>query len=355
MKLKGLGLMWLASFLLLVLSIVGAWTAQAMPFGQDELGAPKFAQPAIANQPLDQGFGEFADVFGDGYPVAEEMAKKGIPFERIELAWSDSHSFSQNDFPSIVSKAKHFCPLTVKYSKVHFYFSGACEHELNFQLASKLASLVKAACPTATYVNVPDSKGAVLPLELNESHGGGSPKSKRFAFSFDGVEASDSNIEAIKKQFAGAEYFLIWSSRYNGRWSPNDTTPRPQRTGFSDGNDIQAHIILAQPKGTTSLPAGWIYKPLAENHGPSNGVPDPKGGKPLFIAPIHVGTIQLSKSGKALAGFQYYGTYAGGGYRYYDLGDRGFELTKKCSGVCDVVAGKKYGSVNPSFRDGSYR
>jgi len=305
-----------------------------VPFGQDYLGGAKFQGAILNNHDFSQGAGLFATTFGDALPIATQLARGGVPFLRIQLGWKDDHNFKESDFAGLVAQAKRFCPLS---NLTKLYLSGACEHNLNAALANKLASQVLAACPSATYVNVP-WRGAVLPQYINETHGNGGPKSKRSSYSSDGSPSEDIDIEPLKSKFT--EFFMFWSPRYNGRWEDNDSTPRPNRTGYADGKMIKSMLALAKPKGATSLPKNWIYKSHSENKGKG----DPRSEKPVIIAPIRDSILKVGD----VSCPRYKDPYQDGRSRYY-CPKWGYEI-----GTSPVKIGK-YGTINPAFRDGSYR
>lgn len=320
--------------------------AQAMPYGQDTLGAAKYRQTLNQALPLNQGEGHFSNTFGDILPVIKLEAARGVPFIRLHLMWRDRHDFSPSDFPAIVKEAKRVCPTIQMNPQVKWYLSGACEHNLNSNQALKLAQLVSQACPQATYVNTPGVTGAILPSYINEVHGGKRPRSAKYAFSFDGTAAEDSDVESYKRAFPNAEYFMIWGPRYNGRWESNDTTPRDQRKGWPDVKYIKSLSYLANPKGATSLPANWTWKSHSENKG--NG--DPRAEKPVLISPLKVSQVVLKVGSEIRDTMKYYGLFADGRSRYYG-NHWGYELKQ-----VDLWAdGKKQGNVNAGFRDGGFR
>lgn len=328
--------------------------AYAIPFGQDYLACDKFKKEIVQNHPKGQGYGCFAEVngFGDGIKATDFVLskRKDIPYSRLNLGWKDDHNFTDKDFVEIGKRSKRACPLTKKYP-IKWYFSGATEHKLNADKANKLKKIVLDNCNSVTYVNNPLPQGAILPDTINEQHNGGKPRSAKCSFSYDGTAASDADNETDKKSFAQCEFFQIWSPRYNGRWQANDPTPRPQRKGWADANDIKAHAYLANVKGQAFLPNKYIWKPISENKG--NG--DPRAGKPVLIAPIKSSEYQLTKNGKKIASLRYYGTYQGGGFRYYSQ-EQGYQLGQKCGGSCDLVVNKKkVGTVDPGFRQNAYR
>lgn len=330
-----------------ILLAILLWAAPAwgMPFGQDLLGAAKYKNTAIQTL-TNQGVGHFTNTFGDILPVIKAEAFRGVPFIRLHLMWKDAHNFSTKDFPAIVKEARRVCPVIKSNPQTKWYISGACEHNLNTTNARRLAHLVEEACPEATYVNTPGGNGAVIPEYINEIHNGGKPRSEKYAFSFDGTAAEDANIEAVKKSFPNAEYFMIWGPRYNGRWESNDSTPRPNRKGWPDSKYIKSLQYVAESKGGTELNKVHLWKSHSENKGTN----DSRAEKPVFLTPIKANQVQLKRNGKVISTMPYYGTYPDGRYRYY-APKWGYEI-----GKVDIwISGKKRGSVNAGFRDATFK
>lgn len=318
----------------------------AIPYGQDTLGAAQFSVTNLQNLPAGQGQGHFTNTFGDIVPLIRKEAARGVPFIRLHLMWKDRHDFTAADFPAIKAEASRVCPVIIANPQVKWYLSGACEHHLNESLARQLAQIVTAACPEAEYVNTPAPQGAVLQEYINETHGIGKPRSRKYAFSFDGTAAEDSNIEKFKRLYPDAKYFMVWGPRYNGRWESNDSTPRPLRTGYADGKYIQSMAYLTTSRGVTQLPPRWTWKSHSENKG--NG--DWRAEKPVAIIPLKVPALALVRNGKLIGRMEYYGPFSDGRSRYY-IDKWGFELGR----VDIMVKKKKFGTVNSGFRDGDYR
>lgn len=117
---------------------------------------------------------------------------------------------------------------------------------------------------------------------------------------------------------------------------------------YKPGAEYQDSIeYLISEKGNTSVPKGWLIKSHAERH----GFVDPKGDNLLVISKIKTNEVVLKKQGKVIAKLPYYAAYDGGGYRYY-YSSYGFKLG---AGLELFLNGKKYGTINGGFRDGSYR
>lgn len=117
----------------------------------------------------------------------------------------------------------------------------------------------------------------------------------------------------------------------------------------------QAKAMQALWKTIMTLPKSWISKPMADYH-PN----DPKSDKLMIIAPNKFPKITLWAGGNLVHELKYFGTYQGGGHRYYAY-EWGYKIARKAlrlSGkpTCEVWAGNKYwGSINAGFREGSYR
>jgi hypothetical protein len=334
-----------------------------MLFGLDFLGIARYKSIASKNFPKGWAVGCFSNTFGDSRPAIEQLLKsKKASAVRVHLLWDDAHKFNNKDVARATSEIKKWIPLIEAYPSIKWYFSAACEHRANANLAGKLAQSILTNTPEfVTCVNTPIDNGADLFGDriINERHGANAkPRSVTDQFSFDGSACVDSDVTTIKNTWRNTpNIFFFWEPRFNGRWETSDTTPRPERTARPDDGLIKSVHFLSNTKGKTSLPKGVIYKSHAENKG--NG--DPRAEKPLFIIPHKTSTIVLKAlNGEILTKFRYYGPFNGGGYRYY-TGRPGYMLakiamTKTGNYLCEAwVNGKKYATINPGFRDGVFR
>lgn len=338
---------------ILLLNLILAITTFAQPklFGIDELGIAKYSDVAIKGHPKGFALGAFTSTFGDAKPAIEKTLRerKDIPIFKLNLSWSDSHSFSRRDFPKIVAEAKRFAPLFVKYPIPACYFNGATEHNLSVQDAQELARQVLAVIPSrCQYVNNPLSgKGKLIPTSdriINEVHGKESVPQGRFAYSFDGTSSVDSDVTRIKQKMKDAEYFLFWHPANNGRLKADDPTPRPQRKAYPTVELLESLGALSKDKGITNLAKGVLYKSHSDRHVTP---PEPRAYKPVIIAPQKADKITVGKTDCA-----FYGTYQGGGYRYY-CPRYGYKIANK---PVEIRAGRKaLGNINPAFREGGFR
>lgn len=339
----------------------------------DYLGGAKFKQLILDEHPMSYGAGFFSyvDGFGDALPVVSALAAKGCLLFRIHLCWKDNHKFTEKDLPFVRKEARRLRPIVAKYPNVKWYVSPCCEHELSSGEFGKFVAVVNAELSGTSFeiVNTPNhGKGFVSSIFLNEYHGAESrPRGGRYAFSADGKNIVDLDIETYKKNFSLAEYFGIWNCQDNGRKSENDKTPRAQRKAFPVSKQVDSWVFLTKEKGQTKLPLKWLWKSHSDQH---KDKPEGKDQKPVVIVTDikqKYPRIELrAKNGQVIArssppaSFDDKVTKKQIGWRWY-FADWGFELAQKSYRIqkqftCDVfVNNKKVGVVNPAFRDGSYR
>lgn len=298
----------------------------------------------------------FARTFGDCLPVAMEEMRQGRSKMRINLMWSDTHTYGDRDLPFIRKEAARYNGLCKTYPE-RIELAPFTEH--NIKDPSKyLLEVLKAAPECGKPVNsVWRGSFTTDPRFKNEVHGDHqSPPKTAIAwnYSHDGTNSVDTNFERVKRMRAGAEILCAWHPRLNLKWSMKDSTPRPQRKAIPDVRLVSSLVSLFTVKGETSIPKGWLVKSHAEKHDAN----DAKGDKLLIISPHRVmnkrgkiAPIVLKRDGKAVCKLPYYGPFDGGGYRYY-AAKYGYE----CGRDLDVwLGGKKYGRINGAFRDGSFR
>lgn len=325
-------------------------------WGLDYLGGAKFADLIVHEHPEGWAAGFFTNTFGDALPTISRLLATGrCPRVRLHLLWKDDHNFTLGDLPALGKEAKRVAPLVNKFASVEFQISAACEHNLNFKDAEAFRQCVLQNMPKRiVYVNTP-MRGATLNNCINEHHGNKFTGGQQF--SCDGNSCVDSDIETLKTQYRNAITFFFWHSRFNGKWSDNDKTPRPARKGWPDSHLLNSVIALASSRGSTDLPKGWIFKSHAEN---SNGT-DPKSDKPVWITPVKAREIILkSRNGHVLDIAKFYGAFIDKKrWRYYSP-NWGYLIAQTAISIqndplCEVwVNDKKVGVINTAFRDGEY-
>lgn len=330
-------------------------------YGLDLLGLAQYPDVALKNFPHGWALGCFSSTFGDARPAVASILKAGKCAQvRVQLAWHDNHHFTPADFPKIRDEAKKWCKLVAANPHVDWYFSGACEHDMGAKEALKLANIVQDTIANCTYVDNPMRQGSYNLIAANvlaERHGSeATPPYETFwySFSFDGSSCVDANVTEIKLRLSSATLFMFWVPQFNGRKGVNDTTPRALREAWPSGDLIRSVAFLATERGEVKLPASWLLKSHAEDVGGT------RANKPVFIMPFSTKQITLKCNGKVLLTCPLYGSYAGGGYRYYspEWGYRTAERAIALSGspVVEVWANRrKWGTVNMAFRQGRFR
>lgn len=314
----------------------------------DTLGAAKFPNQLNAI-PLDYGIGGFATTFGDFFPVAKKELQKGRRMVRVNMLWSDSHSYGDQDIPFLKREAKRYQPLCAS-NPGRVFLAPFTEH--NVQNPDKYLNIVKNSAPACGVVNSVWNGAMTRDARFkNEVHG---PHSKPnvpgvgYFYSYDGQSSVDADVVTTLDKHSGAEMFCMWHPRLNGKWSMADSTPRPQRNAWPSGDMLRSLVYLFSQKGVVLLPnSAWIVKSHADNHGPN----DQKGDKLLVISPVRADTIVLKRAGQKIGTLFYYGSFEGGGFRYYAT-----QFAYKFGAMVDIfINNKKYGTINPGFRSPPYR
>lgn len=317
-----------------------------MIFGLDLLAGAKYPKEVIKYLPNGWALGIFANTFSDAFKLVEKVANNGkCPLIRVQLVWKDDHKFGTKELQLAIKEAK-------RYEKIRGHsqieLSPFCEHNLNNP--DEWLSKVQAAAHSCRIVNTP-WKGALSKRFKNEVHGSHKKPTGLYNYSYDGTNSVDSDVTKDKQVYSDSDVFFFWHPRFNLKWSMKDTTPRPLRKALPSEQLIKSVVYLATDKGNTSIPKNWLVKSHSENHGPTNGVPDQKADKLLIISPRKAAVIILKRAGWAIDTLRLYGSFAGGGWRYYSQ-NWGYKLGADLDVWLD---GKKYGLINGGFRDGNYR
>ena len=331
-----------------------------MRFGLDFLAIAKYGDIVKREMPENFALGAFSNTFGNALPAVAAVLDTGrCPEVRLHLWWEDDHKKKPDTFQKIEKEAKRVGAFYAAYPKILCKVSGFCEHTLSLADAMKLREIVVAQMPPhCIYVNSPWT-GAILPNCINEIHGN---KSKipqgSFDYSYDGQSAFDAPVTQDKVKYGKAGTFYLWIPQFNGRLKGDDPTPRPQRKAWPCSQQIDGTIYLSTEEGPSKLPKGWIYKSYSDQH---TTPPQGKDCKPVWICPIKASEILLkTRNGQVVDRARYYGTFAGGGYRYYGQ-DWAYLIAEKARRIqgdptCEVwINDKSVGLVNPGFRAGQFR
>lgn len=350
-------------------------------WGFDYKAAAKFEDVILAEHP--EGFGAGGFVHVDGWPVSiptfdKLLSSRRCPFLRLELAWADDHRFTDKYLKVVETNARLARPLLEKYPQVDHYISVLTEHELDRASWLKFANVAQNVLSGTRYqlVNSPLPRGFVHDALINEGHGIDlRPRGKRFAFSHDGTNAVDSNMEGYKKTYEGCEYFLIWNSQMNGNRVIQERDengkpikiPREKRKFYlSAGPQFDSLVYLTRDCGAVKIPKGWTIKSHSDQH---SIPPEGRDCKPVIITPKgekYDEIVFKAKNGQVVAKAPYAGTYNEKpsmkviGHRYYCT-EWGYQISEKArriqgDPVVQIwVKGKRVGRCNLAFRGGSFR
>lgn len=309
---------------------------------------------AVRSIPKQYGISGFAREFGDFFPVAKRALADGRPWVGVNLLWSDTHTFGQKDMPFVLREAKRYEPLCAQYpGKIDL--RTFTEH--NLPDPDRYHDQVQKAAPSCSVVNSV-WRGAFSRKYKNEVHGRHPAPHGAYNYSFDGTNSVDSQLYDTKKEkgyltlYKAAQVFCMWHPAINLRYSMKDGTPRSQRIKESEQRSPSRELLLSltylfSPPGAIFVPKNWLIKTHAEKHSAN----DQKGDKLVIISPVRGAAIELKRAGKVVANLPYYGTYEGGGYRYYwsQMGFRaGAELGM-------YIGSKQYGMINGGFRAPTFR
>jgi len=323
-----------------------------MQYGLDCLGLARFGKDALDAFPSGYALGVFSKTFGDSMPAVRQLASR-CPAVRVQLMWSDSHTFSDHDIPVMKAEAQRWDQFAKEHKGMKVYLSPFCEH--NLSNPDRYLQIVKDLAPHCEPVNSV-WKGSRSAKFTNEVHGSHSqPAGGNYIFSYDGSDISESDVDGLKAKHKNAKIWFGWTANFNGNTEADTTVkvPREQRKAWPTAKLIRSvRYVMQKSKGITKLPPNWLWKSHAED----KGAGDIRANKPCLIAPVKASSAALLMNGRAIATAPYYGAFIDGRSRYY-FGDWGFEIAEKTGGMpLELsVGGKVYGRVNPAFRDGSFR
>ena len=294
-----------------------------MIFGLDTLGLAKFDAKAIAALPKGGALSAFAETFGDAEKAVRKACQVAKPVAfKIQMLWSDSHDFGDDDIPKITQLARKYEAVAKAFPKIKFYLSPFCEHKI--KAPDKYLDIVAKEAPSCVPLNTPWT-GGISKKYLNEIHGDHAAPRGKYCYSFDGTSSVDANVSAFKRKHKKAEIFWFWHPAFNGRKNSSDPTPRPERKAWPTPDLIKSVWYLRRNKGKTKLPKNYLWKSHADRH---ETPPEPRAYKPVAIIPEQAPQIELVKGDKVIAKLPYYGPFADGRHRYY-APDYGYVLSIK--------------------------
>lgn len=335
-----------------------------MRYGLDYLGGAKYADIIARSHPNGFAAGFFANTFGAAWNSIENLlATRRCPEIRVHAVYEANHLYVRaKHLPIIKREAARAVETKKKYPSVDVQFSPFCEHRIKGADLAEIFNLLKRDYPSLVRVNNPEpGKGDLYPGVINETHGNAAKLKEPYNFSYDGVSCVDSNATRMKAKHATSRTFYWWVPQFNLRKNVGDTTPIAERKAIPTTELINSIVYLRNERGEVSLPTGgsWIWKSHADQH--EAPIPEPRASKPVLITPVRAARFELvAANGQVVQTLPYYGTFSGGGYRYY-ADEFGYLVSDKAmhvqgSPVLRLRAGTKfYGKVNAAFRAGTFR
>lgn len=322
--------------------------------GLDLLAGAQYTNEVVYAAKQGYAIGLFAETFGDAYKTAEKAIQAGCKLLRMQLLWSDSHSFgSANDIKKIKKLAAKYNQLANKYPAIDLRLSPFCEYANLPRPIDYYCDIVQLAAPSCTIIATPWT-GKPSSKYVNEIHGTHAklPGNARYQYSYDGTEITNFDAASNLQKFSDAEVYFAWSCRFNLRYREKDTASRPQRIKEARQRKptkqyIDSIIYLFKKKGTYNLDKNTLLKSHSEKHQAN----DFKGDKLLFITPHKVNALILKRKGKQIGKLPYYGAFKDGRSRYYAP-----QMAFTYGEDVEVFAGnKKIGVVDCGFRSAPYR
>lgn len=389
--------LWCVALFLGVLAVA----REAFPapiYGQDFLGIQQrnfnVKQAALLN-PYLRASGNIANTFGTDLSGISTLIGRTVPvFYRVHILnttcntnnvcgpYEHTYGFSVSGLdqavrrrnPTLLAKfnaeVARYRSLSSQFPHTTFLVSPAVEHHLSTESYRILADEVLKSWPGVQLVNSPGAgingeryKGAWL-----EKHGA-TGLGNADIVSFDGTDATDSDIPRFLEGTRGARLVYFWTRSYNCRNQGAFEDPRKRNSCPSNSTlDLMAHIgdyRGVPPTGVACGPfkAPAVWKPLAEDKGGG----DVRANKPVLLAGFGRNTVKIIDARGALVGtLGYYGPYEGGLNRYYSSyasgsgdGGYGFERKAMASAASPYVYVKDskhcLGPLIPGRRNGAMR
>lgn len=309
--------------------ILGACSLSAEPFyGPDILGLAMQDIPMIAQELApNSAVGVLEGTFGPAIPPLEKLINTGkVIAYRAHLGNGTclrNHTCGPGEFPptdlkTMRKRAKAFHELNLRHPTIKCFLSPYLEHdEKNKQLVNSWVKLIKEEAPECEIV-VTAFTGYRPPNVLNEQHGN---TKKGDIVSNDGESLFDS--DSPKYRTLGSRIVFGWIHRFNLRVSGEKTFTQPLKRKWKATRDnmIQVRRLLQpeDPKpnvvGCKDIVKPNLWKTNAEDYGINA---DKRGDNPLFISQKQISRYDVTDiSGHSIGCAKFYGSYGGGGYRYY--------------------------------------
>jgi len=349
-----------------------------MLYGQEFLGAAKYAKFAIKNLPKGRCGKTFSKEFGPSQSILSAWAHQQThPIVATQGLWrGGNHDYSGDKIlKEGLIELEKFAKIATNYPSQEFQYSIYCEHKLKTIQLEKVFTeqwKIVSGIPNITLVNTPMSGGDLLkpgafgiPASrlLNEIHGTWKPNTKGMAdhmWACDGLPAQDCNIQSFKDYWNKALILWLWMQQYNCKKKVDETTPIPERKVKPILKQVVSIEYLIPDKGATGLNPNSLAKSHADQH-----FNEPKGReqKPVIISKVDAEKIEYTVEGKVAHTAKRTGNYTDG-RPLYRAELWGFEIQEKAkklgNQITDLIAVKgrkktKLGKVNPAFRENAWR
>lgn len=337
-----------------------------MKYGIDYLGGATYQNTLLSSHKAGWGAGFFAETFGDAWGVITKLCKTGkAPYIRVHALWDDLHRYgSDAQIEKVKKHCRKICNLAKQYPNIQFYFSPYCEHNLKATEMSKTfdvcRKIIKNQGVQIKLVNT-IWKGENVTAEdvINEIHGTHAIPSKKFVYSFDGLDCYNADTQKIKDTYKNAELFFFWTNSMNLKRKDSEkisVAERIKRAYRPKACNIEAMIAMEGKKGITDVPINITIKPMSEDCG------DRKSNKLLILTITKYDTITLYRHNAketVIEECKRFDPPSDTWYRFY-ASKAGYEYAKKnligikANGKILYYDGTKI-KFNPIYRDGTYR
>lgn len=304
-------------------------TLCAQTYGLDLLGLAKTDAALVAREADNNSAVGFLDVtFGNPYPHLKILLTSG-KFTKVRVHLVDYTCYRnkkclpgtlpESDVSRIKKRAKRFAEFMNQFPGVEQFVSPALEHDVKDEAVVR-------AWFNAIKVNAPRAKlvcsaftGWCPAGAIKEKHGN---SAKAAIVSNDGQSLFDSNSWEYRKH--GTRLVFGWINAFNGRTSGEKTfTPPLKRVNWPTSDNIKQVVrILREPEpkppsGCQAVKAPELLKTNAEYYGKE--LDDGRGDKALFITEKKYQILKIFKVGSTseIGCLRYYGSFSGGGHRYY--------------------------------------
>jgi hypothetical protein len=246
--------------------------------------------------------------------------------------------------PKIISfltaRSKVYCGILTNYPAVKLLISPVLEHRLTPAAYQIAANSVLKGCPNVQLVNNPvTGKGERYKGAWIEAHATSVPAD---IYSWDGVDATDSDVATWIKQTAKAKIAFWWARAYNARAGGGSFVDPRARTAVPTAQYFELMNHLQDDRGKAPKPTFRatfkpfskpnIFKPCSENY---EGSSDPRGLLPVAILPGAAGMMNVvGAKGIRVGQMKFFGAYQGNLNRYYSgTAGRmsGYEFEKEAS------------------------